>query len=1003
MKVISGSFSSVRFLFVSVLLTLSILLTGCGQDDPLLDAAGEDGSPIVEDFAIAYIKRPVSAMDTTRGPRSIPQFPEELDANDPTAGITPGDVYVRDLSSPSATETNITSYLTSVDLNDPSGLGEKSAGDVSDLEVNYDGTRLVFSLHKGSITGLNDDMQPYSWDLYEFDLTQPVIPGTNPRRLMNELEAIKGDDIDPHYLPDGRIVFTSSRQTSSRGLQAITGLSATPYLEEDQRNDPAFVLHIMDASGDNIKQLTFNQSHEFNPTVLMNGKILFSRWEKAGPRNAFSFYTINPDGTGLELLYGAHSHDPATSEQAFYDVKQMQSGELLATLLSYSRPRTTLPDPANPGVNLDDQINHFNDGEMVVIDQQNFVEIDQKKFSSPSLASVGQYSATNNEVPRDGNISQRGRYYSPHPLWEDQGGNRVLVAWSACRMTNSIDDTINLVASVEDPMVDIIATCQQDNIDNPNLKEAPPFYGIYMYDLVEHLKKPIVLPVEGIAAVDPVAIVDRPFDQTPAILADQPVNTGMETRGVGAIHIRSVYDTQGAVAMVDTPLEPLGATTLTAAERAAIPTTTIYMDPATGEASTTDGGGYVARTVADLPRLADPMQTPSNQRVARFVRITKAVPTIDDNNINGNDFGRSGGYEMREILGYAPVEPDGSVYTEVPAEVPFTIEVLDAKGRSLMPETTWLQLKPGEVRECNGCHAPRDGQQSINLGAQSSAFPNTNPATAPVVLLGETMAEARARSEKPQPPQQWYVNLNMDMVDNNVWANPNELTEFTYLNGGGTGLSTTSPVSDAACTTEPDDWDWGITKCRINITYETHIQPLLDAKCVVCHNDDDPNVVPAGHLALDGAGQTNAMHLTVQAIRDNRTNQNLPPSYEMLFATRPRMEVVPTGGTRFIVVRDPATDMPIDVDGNIIAEADFGNLQFIDQRPGMVSGGVARARFSRLVQVITGDQMRLGSMTATPTVDHTLLLTDGEKRLIIEWIDNGTQVTNDPVFAAISQ
>jgi hypothetical protein len=154
-------------------------------------------------------------------------------------------------------------------------------------------------------------------------------------------------------------------------------------------------------------------------------------------------------------------------------------------------------------------------------------------------------------------------------------------------------------------------------------------------------------------------------------------------------------------------------------------------------------------------------------------------------------------------------------------------------------------------------------------------------------------------------------------------------------------------------------------------------------------------------LALDSSLDINAAHVTVQLIRDNRTDGDRPASYEMLFVTRPRMETVPTGGTRFIVVRDPVTDQPIDVDGNIIGEADFGNLQFINQRPGMVSGGVARARFSRLVQVITGDQMRLGDMTATPTVDHTLLLTDGEKRLIIEWIDNGGQVTNDPNFAAL--
>jgi hypothetical protein len=984
MKVMCGSFSNVRFLLISVIFSIVIFLAGCGQEDPLLDAAGEDGNPLVEDFAIAYIKRPVSAMDTTRGPRSIPAFPEELDNNDPEVGVTPGDVYVRDLSSPSAPETNITGHLTAVDLNDPNG--PKSAGDVSDLEVDYAGTRLVFSLHRGTITNVQEEDQPYKWDIYEFDLTQPVVPGTNPRKLMNDLEAQKGHDVDPHYLPDGRIVFVSDRQTSLRGLQAITGLPTTPTLDEERR-DPAFLLHVMDATGDNIKQLSFHQSHELNPTVLRNGKILFTRWERTGPNDTFSLYTVNPDGTGLDVFYGAHSHDPATSERAFVNAKQLQDGRLISTIMGYNRPRTLLPNM------VDDEVNHFNDGELVIIDQANFIEIDEKRFTSRSTSTVGQASATNNEVPRNGDFSQYGRYYSPYPIWEEGGGSRLLVAWTVCRMTD-VNEILRL-------------PCIQENIDNPAYKEADPFFGIYLFDMADNLKKPIVNPVEGIAVVDPVAIISIPFQSRPVILPDQNLDAALAARSVGVIHIKSVYDTQGDIAMVDKPLEPRISTTLTAAERALIPLTTVNMDPLDGSVSADVGRtDLIPRTVANISILRDPMQTLSNQRVARFVRITKAVPTIDDpnNNINGDDFGRSGGYEMREILGYAPVEPDGSVYTEVPAEVPFSIEVLDAKGRSLMPQTSWLQLMPGEVRECNGCHSPRDGQQTINPGAPGSQFPNTDDVLS---LIGETMAQARARQDAGIGGN--YVQLDMDIVDNNIWVTPDELIEYPYL--GANGLSTPSPVSDSACETS---WNWVTSKCRINITYEQHIQPLWDAtrmrdlgaglldyRCTSCHNDDDPNVVPAGHLALDSTLDINPNHVTVQLIRDNRTDGDRPASYEMLFVTRPRMETVPTGGTRFIVVRDPATDQPIDVDGNIIGEADFGNLQFINQRPGMVSGGVARARFSRLIQVITGDQMRLGDLTTTPTVDHTQLLTDGEKRLIIEWIDNGGQVTNDPNVAAL--
>ncbi len=68
---------------------------------------------------------------------------------------------------------------------------------------------------------------------------------------------------------------------------------------------------------------------------------------------------------------------------------------------------------------------------------------------------------------------------------------------------------------------------------------------------------------------------------------------------------------------------------------------------------------------------------------------------------------------MREILGYTPIEPDGSVRVCVTANVAFQLSVHDRAGRRIFPiHRAWLQLRPGEVLTCNGCHTP-----------------NTNPAT----------------------------------------------------------------------------------------------------------------------------------------------------------------------------------------------------------------------------------------------------------------------------------
>jgi hypothetical protein len=110
---------------------------------------------------------------------------------------------------------------------------------------------------------------------------------------------------------------------------------------------------------------------------------------------------------------------------------------------------------------------------------------------------------------------------------------------------------------------------------------------------------------------------------------------------------------------------------------------------------------------------------------------------------------------MREILGYAPVQPDGSVQIQVPANVPFTIDIVDANARRVIPvqHNSWLQLLPGETKSCNGCHSTvattshgRSGlTTAVNLGAPTtgSPFPNTNPAL--FANAGETMAQTLAR------------------------------------------------------------------------------------------------------------------------------------------------------------------------------------------------------------------------------------------------------------------
>ena len=68
---------------------------------------------------------------------------------------------------------------------------------------------------------------------------------------------------------------------------------------------------------------------------------------------------------------------------------------------------------------------------------------------------------------------------------------------------------------------------------------------------------------------------------------------------------------------------------------------------------------------------------------------------------------RRPGEDQEIILGQAPVEKDGSFYVEVPANQAVRFELLDADGKLLVAEKSWIWARPGEQRGCAGCHGDK--------------------------------------------------------------------------------------------------------------------------------------------------------------------------------------------------------------------------------------------------------------------------------------------------------
>ncbi|MDZ7616421.1 MAG: hypothetical protein U1E05_05410 [Patescibacteria group bacterium] len=101
------------------------------------------------------------------------------------------------------------------------------------------------------------------------------------------------DDIHPCYLPDGGIVFSSTRAEHT----VLCGGSSHLVVP---------VLHRMRSDGGGVEQLSRSLVSELCPVVLDDGRVMYHRWEYVdkGARVAKTIWAMNPDGTRPQELYG---------------------------------------------------------------------------------------------------------------------------------------------------------------------------------------------------------------------------------------------------------------------------------------------------------------------------------------------------------------------------------------------------------------------------------------------------------------------------------------------------------------------------------------------------------------------------------------------------------------------------------------------------------------------------------------------------------------------------
>jgi len=688
--------------------------------------------------------------------------------------------------------------------------------------------------------------------------------------------------------------------------------------------------------------------------LLDEGKPQFSHLDEDRSRQALSLHTIETDGSNLQQISFNQSSDmdPALLSDGRVVYSRWDNIDDQDQISLY----TMSPDGRNQellyGLGSHDSLSEdfavefmeaqeLPDGRVfallrpsestdqlgalpVAIDVANFTDNTISTPDGVAIATEAQELLITGDLTITEAISRAGRYASISPLYD--GTDRLLVTWSQCRLTDGTD----------------IMPCTEETLAQ-GLDEADPLFGVWIHDLIEDTQQPVIVPEEGEAFTEAVILENRAAPAAiPDGVAGLDLNTDLVSEGVGVLHIRSVYDVDGNEA-------------------------------------------------ANIAALADPAQANAADRPARFLRLVKAVSMAEDDivDIDNTAFGRSRAQLMREIMGYVPIEPDGSVKLKVPANVAFYASVVDASGKRVgQRHQNWLQIRPGEERDCVGCHAADsevahgrvDAQlPSAHAGApfDGSPYPNTEPAL--FANAGETMAEVNARINGVRTP-------SLDLLFTDIWTDPSVREKDPDLIARFADLRTPAPTTTNCLQIWTSD-------CRTTINYEANIHPLwtldratLDTDGVTKHADF---TCATCHSPTDSAGvlQVPMAQLDLSDGLSSDQNDHFNSYRELLF--NDNEQEINNGALQDIL--NPV----FDADGNQVFETNEDGSLILDGagQPIPVLEGIRVLRSMRV------DGAAASSAFFAPFEEggsHEGYLSVVELKLISEWLDVGAQYYNDP-------
>ena len=194
-------------------------------------------------------------------------------------------------------------------------------GDIIRPDVFFDGTKALFAYARyyPNLLGKENKLDKSSipedsfYHLYEINLD-----GTGLKRLTRG----KYNDFDGRYLPNGDIVFLSTR----RGQFIQCGKSSAQSTNASEDLPDSFVrcggdafrpcsvhtLHAIDGDGGNMRSISPFESFEWTPSVAHDGRILYARWDYVDRHRMWhmGLWSTLPDGMAAQAVFGNFTAGP---------------------------------------------------------------------------------------------------------------------------------------------------------------------------------------------------------------------------------------------------------------------------------------------------------------------------------------------------------------------------------------------------------------------------------------------------------------------------------------------------------------------------------------------------------------------------------------------------------------------------------------------------------------------------------------------------------------------